>query len=177
MKRPALCVLVVAVLAAAAVSVPVAGGATADVRLTCKSRALDLYFWPHGRPRPNVLKLPAYRSPNLEVYNFGSVATKNFFLFVSATSYNYAGTCDLAINPLATHWGGGRKTTIATAQRVRCRFPWIAQVKVSPRESRGSSGFRLLHGATAAELLRARIGAKASSVTFDARYCRATKLG
>ena len=135
MKRPASTSLRLGSSRAAAVSVPVAGGASADVRLTCKSRALDVYFWPHGRPHPNTLELPAYRAPNLEVYAGGSVATKSFFLFVSATSYNYAGTCDLAINPLATRWGGGGKTTIATAGRVRCRFPWIAQVKDSaPRE-------------------------------------------
>src|SRR5262245_56720567 len=124
-------VLVAGLLAVAAVAaltrLPAAGGQIADVRMTCKSRAIDVYFWPHGHPNVKAYKFPKLPAPHLEVYRGGTPASKRFVVFLSATSYNYANTCKLATNPLPTRWGGGPKATIKVTRRVRCTFPVIAQ--------------------------------------------------
>ena len=59
------------------------------------------------------------------MYRRGSVATRAFFFFLSARSFNYANTCELATNPLPTRWNGGPRTTVTATRRVRCTFPAI----------------------------------------------------
>lgn len=151
-----------------------ARGQTEDVRVTCKTRGIDVYFWPHGHPAVKVYKFPKLAPPHLEVYRRGSFASRSFFIFVSAASYNYANTCDLATNPLPTRWGGGPQLTITTTRRVRCSFPSVVQLKIVPHGTSG--GLRVLRGKSANELLRARIRSKGSTLTYDKRYCTATPV-
>lgn len=165
--------LVLGLAAAVAVWVPLAGG-SGGVRVTCKTRALDVYFWPHGHGYVKAYRFPANKAPNLTVYRRGSVASRAFFVFVSARGFNYANTCDLATNPLATRWSGGPKKTITATRRVRCTFPAIVQLKAIPGS--GGAGFRVLRGATRNELLRGRIAKKGSSLVFDRRYCTASRV-
>lgn len=173
MKRLLLAGALLATAALAAWST-VARGQTEDVRVTCKSRGIDVYFWPHGHPNVKAYKFPKYGPPHLEVYRRGSFASKSFFIFVSATNYNYANSCELATNPLPTRWGGGPKATIKVTRRVRCFFPTIAQLKIVPLGTSG--GLRVLRGASANELLQARIKARGSTLTYDKRYCRTTPV-
>src|SRR5580765_4275782 len=121
-----------------------ARGQTEDVRVTCNSRGIDVYFWPHGHPFVKAYKFLKFGPPHLEVYRRGSVQTKSFFLFVSATNYNYANTCELATNPLPTRWGGGPKATISATRRVRCSFPSVVQLKIVPHGTTG--GLRVVRG-------------------------------
>src|SRR3954464_7582004 len=81
--------LVAAVVGAALVTFllpSLAGGSTADVRVNCKASAIDVYFWPHGHPAVPAYKFPASPPPHLEVYRRGSPASKNLFVFVSASN-------------------------------------------------------------------------------------------
>lgn len=163
--------LALGLAAAVVVWAPVAGGRSGGVRVTCKTRAIDVYFWPHGHPYVKAYKFPANKAPSLTVYRRGSVAGRSFFVFLSARSFNYANTCDLATNPLSTTPNGGPRTTITATRRVRCTFPVTVQIKLLP-----PGGFRVLRGATRFELMRGRIGAKGSSLAFDSRYCSASRV-
>ena len=102
MKRRAGLALVLGLAAAVAASTPIAGGQSGNVRVTCKTRAIDVYFWPHGHPYVKPYKFPAQKAPSLTVYRRGSFASRAFFFFLSARGFNYANTCDLATNPLPT---------------------------------------------------------------------------
>jgi hypothetical protein len=170
-KRIAGLVLVLCLAAAVAAWTAIAGGRSGGVRVACKTRALDVYFWPHGHPYVKAYKFPANKAPNLTVYRLGSVASRAFFVFLSARSFNYANTCELATNPLPTRSNGGPRKTVTATRRVRCTFPAVVQIKVIP-----PGGFRVLRGASRFELMRGRIAAKGSSLAFDRRYCRATPV-
>jgi hypothetical protein len=176
MKRLALAASVLAI-AAVAVWSPVAGSQISDVRVNCKGRAIDVYFWPHGHPAVKAYKFPAYPTPHLEVYNGNSFASKSFFVFVSAVSYNYANTCSLATNPLGTKWGGGPQKTVTATRRVQCKFPSLVQLKIIPGPT-ARTGYRFVvaRGGSAKELLSSKIKAKGSSLTYDSRYCTASKV-
>lgn len=173
-KRRAALALVLGLAVAVATWVPIAGGRSGGVRVTCKTRAIDVYFWPHGHPYVKAYRFPANKAPNLTVYRRGSVASRAFFVFLSAHGFNYANTCDLATNPLPTRPNGGPRKSVTATRRVRCTFPATVQIKVIPQG--GSSGFRVLRGASRFELMRGRIAAKGSSLAFDSRYCRATRV-
>jgi hypothetical protein len=164
-----------AALAALAVHAPVAGSTSGSVRVTCKTRAVDVYFWPHGH-RVKKLGLAPRKAPHLQVYARGSLASKSFLIFLSAGSYNYANTCDLTPNPAPTSWGGGPKKTIVATRRVRCRFPSGVQIKLLPQGGRSGSGLRILRGGSGKELLRAQIKARRSTLAFDSRYCKAARV-
>ena len=171
-RRAGLAFVLVFGLAAALVAwTPIAGGRSGGVRVTCKTRAIDVYFWPHGHPYVKAYRFPANKAPNLTVYRRGSVASRAFFVFLSARGFNYANTCDLATNPLPTSWNGGPRKSVTATRRVRCAFPAIVQIKAIP-----PGGFRVLRGASRYELMRGRIAAKGSSLTFDRRYCKATPV-
>jgi hypothetical protein len=164
--------LVLGLAAAFAAWTTAADSRPGNVRVNCKTRAIDIYFWPHGHGYVKAYRFPARKAPSLTVYRRGSVATRDFLFFVSARAFNYTNTCDLATNPLATSWKGGRKVTVTATRRVRCMFPSAVQLKAIPQG--GSAGFRVLRGASASELVRGRIAPRGSSLTFDARYCKAT---
>jgi hypothetical protein len=168
--------LVLGLAAALAAWTPIADGRSGNVRVTCKTRVIDVYFWPHGHAYVKAYKFPARKAPSLTVYRRGSVATRAFFFFLSARGFNYANSCELATNPLPTSWNGGPRTTITATRRVRCAFPAIAQIKAIPQGGSAGSGFRVLRGASRNELMRGRIAARGSSLTFDARYCKATAV-
>ena len=176
MKHPALLPLVLGLAAAVAAWTPIAAGGSGSVRVTCKTRAIDVYFWPHGHPYVKTYRFPASKAPSLTVYRRGSVAGRSFLFFLSARSFNYANTCDLATNPLPTRWNGGSKASVTATRRVRCSFPAIAQIKALPQGGSAGAGFRVLRGASRDELMRGRIAPKGSSLTFDARYCKATPV-
>lgn len=177
MKRRAALALVLGLAAAAvAASTPIALAGSGNVRVTCKTRAIDVYFWPHGHPYVKAYRFPAYRVPSLTVYERGSVKTRAFYFFLSPRGFNYANTCDLATNPLPTSWKGGRSTTVTATRRVRCTFPAVVQIKAMPKGGSDGAGFRVLRGASSTELMRGRIAAKGSSLTFDTRYCKATPV-
>ena len=176
MKRRAGLALVLGLAAAVAAWTPIAGGRSGNVRVTCKTRAIDVYFWPHGHRYVKAYKFPAHKAPSLTVYRRGSVATRAFFFFLSARGFNYANTCELATNPLPTSWNGGPRTTVTATRRVRCTFPAIVQIKAIPQGGSAGAGFRVLRGASRDELMRGRIAAKGSTLTFDSRYCRATPV-
>lgn len=172
-RRAALAVVLGLGLAAAVAAwVPVAVGGSGNVRVTCKVRSVDVYFWPHGHRYVKAYRFPAQKAPSVTVYRRGSVASRSFLFFLSTHGFNYANTCDLATSPLPTRWSGGPKTTVTGTRRVRCVFPAIVQIKGIP--AGGSSGFRVLRGGSPDELMRGRIAARGSSLTFDRRYCRAT---
>jgi hypothetical protein len=171
MKRAAGLALLLAVVAAIAAWVPVAGGAAGSVRVSCGARAIDIYFWPHGHGYVSAYRFPARRAPNITVFQRGSVATKSFLTFLSASSFNYANTCDLATDPRATRWGGGPQKTVTASRRVRCGFPWLAQIKAV-----SGGGFRVLRGSSEKELVRGRIARKGSTLVFDSRYCKASAV-
>jgi hypothetical protein len=173
-KRCAGLAVVLGLVAVVAAWTSIADGGSANIRVTCKTRALDIYFWPQGHPYVKAYKFPARKAPNLTVYRRGSVASRAFLFFLSARQFNYANTCNLATNPLPTSWQGGRRTTITATRRVRCSFPAIAQIKAIPQG--GSAGFRVLRGASTSELVRGRIATRSSSLTFDTRYCKATPV-
>lgn len=164
-----------AALVAVAAHPSTGGGATGSVRVACKSRALDVYFWPHGH---GVKKygFAARRAPHLQIYKRGSAASRSFLIFLLGGSYNYASSCDVTPNPAPTAWGGGPKTTIVATRRVRCAFPWAVQIKLLPQGGPSGSALRILRGGSAKELLRARIKAKGSSLAFDSRYCKAAHV-
>ena len=147
-----------------------AGGSTSDVRVTCKTGAIDVYFWPHGHPVVPAYKFTKFPPPHLEVYRAGSPATKNFFVFLSATSFNYANTCDLATDPKPTTWGGGPKKTVSATRRVRCKFPTAVELRFI------LGRLAVVRGKTEKELLTATLKAKGSSLTYDSRYCSATRV-
>ena len=168
--------LVLVVTAVVAASTQIASGGSGNVRVTCKTRAIDVYFWPHGHPYVKAYKFPAYKAPSLTVYRRGSVATRAFFFFLSTRAFNYANTCNLATNPLSTTWKGSRRTTVKSTRRVRCTFPAVVQIKAIPTGGSVGAGFRVLRGASRDELMRGRIAAKNSSLTFDNRYCKATPV-
>jgi hypothetical protein len=170
-KRIAGLALVLCLVSAVAAWTAIAGGRSGGVRVTCKTRAIDVYFWPHGHGYVKAYKFPASKAPNLTVYRRGSVATRAFLVFLSARSFNYANTCELATNPLPTRPNGGPRKTITATQRVRCTFPTVVQIKLLP-----PGGFRVLRGASPFELMRGRIAAKRSSLAFDRRYCRAAPV-
>jgi hypothetical protein len=153
---------------------PSAGARTENVRVDCKTRSIDVYFWPHGHGYVKAYRFPKRTAPSLTVYRGGSVAGKDFLVFVAAHAFNYANSCDLATSPLPTRWGGGPRTTVAETRRVRCTFPAVAQIAILPQRTAG--GFRVLRGGAATELMRGRIAAKGSSLTFDARYCSASRV-
>ena len=176
MKRRAGLALFLGLAVAVAAWTPIAGGRPGNIRVTCKTRALDVYFWPHGHRYVKAYKFPAYKAPSLTVYRRGSVATRAFFFFLSVRAFNYANTCELATNPLPTSWKGGAKTTITSTRRVRCTFPAVVQIKATPQGGSAGSGFRVLRGASGNELMRGRIAARGSSLTFDGRYCKATRV-
>ncbi len=176
MKRCAVLVVCLGLAAAVAAWAPIAGGRPGNIRVTCKTRALDVYFWPHGHRYVKAYKFPAYKAPSLTVYRRGSVASRSFFFFLSARAFNYANTCELATNPAPTSWTAGAKTTITATRRVRCAFPAVVQIKAIPQGGSAGSGFRVLRGASGSELMRGRIAAKGSSLTFDGRYCKATRV-
>jgi hypothetical protein len=175
-NRCAALALVLVAAAAVAAWTPIAVGGPGNVRVTCSTRAIDVYFWPHGHSYVKAYKFPASKAPSLTVYGRGSVASRAFLFFVSARGFNYANTCDLATNPLPTSWSGGPRTTITATRRVRCAFPATVQLKAMPQGGVSGSGFRVLRGASANELVRGRIAATGSSLTFDRRYCRATPV-
>ena len=132
-RRAALVLALVLGLAAAVAAVtPPADGRSGNVRVSCNTRAIDVYFWPHGHPYIKAWKFPAQKAPSLTVYRRGSVKSGAFFFFVSARQFNYANSCDLATNPLPTSWKGGPKTTVTATRRVRCSFPAIVQLKAIP---------------------------------------------
>jgi hypothetical protein len=168
--------LVLGLAAAVAAWTPLADGGSGNVRVSCNTRAIDVYFWPHGHPSIRAWKLPAQKAPSLTVYKRGSVKSGAFFFFVSARQFNYANSCDLATNPLPTSWKGGRKTRVTATRRVRCSFPAIVQLKAIQKGGTAGAGFRVLRGASANELMSGRIAAKGSSLTFDGRYCNATPV-
>jgi hypothetical protein len=174
--RRAVLALVVGLAAALAAWAPVAGGRSGKVRVICKTRSIDVYFWPHGHPYVKAYRFAAQKAPSLSVYRRGSVASRSFFVFLSARAFNYANTCDLAPNPLPTRWAGGRRTTVTATRRVRCTFPVVVQIEVLPHSAATGSDLRVLRGASSAELMRGRIAAKGSSLTFDARYCAASRV-
>ena len=176
MQRVAGFALVLCLAAAAAAWSPVADGRSGNVRVDCKTRAIDVYFWPHGHAYVKAYRFPARRAPSLTVYRRGRVETSASLFFVSAGGFNYTNTCDLATNPLPTSWNGGPKTTVTTARRVRCAFPVVVQLMALPGGGPAGSGFRVLRGSSADELVRGRIGARSSSLTFDSRYCKATPV-
>jgi hypothetical protein len=165
-----------AVLGAAVLAIlpSLAGGSTADVRVTCSAKAIDVYFWPHGHPAVPAYKFEKYPSPHLEVYKRGTPASKNLFVFVSASSFNYANTCDLATDPRPTAWGGGPKKTVGATRRVRCAFPATAQLKIIPGIKVGK--LAVLRGKSLSEVLTATIKARGSTLTYDSRYCTAARV-
>ncbi len=176
MKRPAGFALALGLAAAVAAWTPVADGGSGNIRVTCGTRAIDVYFWPHGHRYVKAYKFPARSAPSLTVYRRGSVATRAFLFVLSARAFNYANSCDLATNPLPTSWTGGRRTTITATRRVRCSFPAIVQIKAMPQGGSAGAGFRVLRGASRDELMRGRIAARGSTLTFDTRYCTATPV-
>ena len=135
-----------------------------------------MYFWPRGHPYVKAYGFPASKAPSLTVYRRGSVATGAFFFFLSARAFNYANTCELATNPLPTSWKGGPQRTITATRRVRCAFPTVVQIKAIPQGGSAGAAFRVLRGGSSTELIRARIAATRSSLTFDRRYCKATPV-
>jgi hypothetical protein len=167
-------VLVLGLAAALAAWTPIAGGRSGNVRVTCKTRSVDVYFWPHGHPYVKAYRFAAQKGPSLSVYRRGSVASRSFLVFVSGHGFNYANTCDLATNPLSTRWNGGPRTTVTATRRVRCTFPAIVQLKILPQG--GASGFRVLRGASRDELMQGRVAAKGSRLTFASRYCTAARV-
>lgn len=168
--------LLLGLAATVAAWTPLADGGSGNVRVSCNTRAIDVYFWPHGHPYVKAWRFPAQKAPSLTVYRRGSVASGAFFFFVSAREFNYANSCDLATNPLPTSWKGGRKTRVTATRRVRCSFPAIVQLKAIQKGGTAGAGFRVLRGASANELMSGRIAAKGSSLTFDGRYCNATPV-
>ena len=60
MKRRAGLALVVGLAAAVAAWTPMADGRSGNIRVTCKTRAIDVYFWPHGHPYVDAFKFPAH---------------------------------------------------------------------------------------------------------------------
>ena len=162
-------------LVALAVRPAAADSRSGSVRVACKTRAVDVYFWPRGH-RVRKYGFPANRAPHLQVYRRASVKSKSFLVFLSSGSYNYANSCDLTPNPAATRWGGGRMKTIAVTRRVRCSLASALQIKLLPQGGRSGSGLRVLRGATAREILRARVKPKGSTLSFDSRYCRAARV-
>jgi hypothetical protein len=175
-KRCAGLALVLGLSAAVAASTPTAGGQSGNVRVTCKTRSIDVYFWPHGHPYVKAYKFRAQKAPNLTVYRRGSVASRAFFFFLSARSFNYTNICELATNPLPTSWMGRPRKSITTTRRVRCTFPAIVQIKAIPRGGSAGAGFRVLRGSSSDELMRGTIAAKGSTLTFDPRYCSASAV-
>src|SRR3954462_10193165 len=135
---------------------PDADGRSGNVRVDCKTRAIDMYFWPHGHPYVKAYGFPARRGASLTVYRRGTVATSAFVFFLSASAFNYTNTCDLATNPLPTSWNGGPTGTVTAPRRVRCTFRVPVQLKAIPQGGPAGSGFRVLAGASRHELVRAR---------------------
>ena len=176
MRRHAALLIVLCLTAALAAWAPTAGSRSGNVRVACKTRSIDVYFWPHGHRYVKAYRFPTQKAPSLTVYRRGTVASSAFLVFASTRGFNYANTCDLATNPLPTSWGGGPRTSITATRRVRCTFPATVQIKVLPQQSRGISGFRVLRGASPSEVMRGRIAPKRSSLVFDSRYCRATRV-
>ena len=177
MNRRTALVLALGLLAvAAALAAPVADGGLGNVRVTCDTRSIDVYFWPHGHSYVKAYRFPARKGPSLTVYRRGSAASRSFLFFLAPRAFNYANTCKLATNPLPTSWKGGGKTTITATRRVRCTFPVVVQLKALPQGGSAGAGFRVLRGASANELMRGRIAATGSSLTFDRRYCKATPI-
>jgi hypothetical protein len=173
-KRVAILLALAGSALLAALLPSLAGGSRSDVRVTCKASAIDVYFWPHGHPAVPAYKFTAYPPPHLEVYRRGSPASKNFFVFLSGTAFNYANTCDLATNPAATKWGGGPRKTVAATRRVRCGFGSVVQLKLIPLG--GTSKLAVVRGGGPKEVLTATIKRKGSTLTYDARYCRAAAV-
>jgi hypothetical protein len=157
-------------IAILAVLPSLAGGSTSDVRVTCKTGSIDVYFWPHGHPKVPAYKFSKDPAPHLEVYRRGTPASRNLFIVVSAAKFSYANTCDLATDPRPTAWGGGPRATVSAARRVRCRFPSVVQVKFGPGR------LAVVRGSTAREILTASIKAKGSTLTYDSRYCNASRV-
>lgn len=164
-----------AALVALAAHATAAGSQTGSVRVACKTRAIDVYFWPRGH-RTKKFGFPARKAPHLQIYKRGSVASKSFLIFLSSGSYNYANSCVDTPNPAPTAWGGGPKKTIVATRRVRCTFPSVVQIKILPHGGPSGSGLRVLRGGSATEVLRARIKAKGSTLAFDSRYCKAARV-
>jgi hypothetical protein len=162
-------------LVALAFHPPAADSGSGSVRVACKTRAVDVYFWPRGH-RVKKYGFRANRAPHLQVYRRGSVASKSFLIFLSSGSYNYANSCDLTPNPAATKWGGGPLKTIAATRRVRCLLGSALQLKLLPQGGRSGSGLRILRGSSAQEILRARIKPTGSTLGFDSRYCKAARV-
>jgi len=169
-------VLLLGLTAAVATCAPSADGRAGNVRVDCKTRAVDVYFWPHGHGYVAAYKFPARKGPSVTVYRHAKVATSAFVFFLSSTAFNYTNTCDLATNPLGTSWGGGPKVTITATRRVRCVFPARVQLKALPQGGTAGSGFRVLAGGSTRELVRGHIAARGSSLTFDKRYCTAAPV-
>ena len=164
-----------AALVALATHPSAADSRSGSVRVTCKTRAVDVYFWPRGH-RAKKYGFPAKTAPHLQVYRRGSVAGKSFLVFVASATYNYANSCDLAPSPAGTTWGGGPMKTIVATRRVRCSLGSALQIKILPQGGRTGSGLRILRGSSAKEVLRARIKPKGSSLSFDSRYCKAARV-
>ena len=164
-----------AALVALAMYPAAAESRSGSVRVTCKTRAVDVYFWPRGH-RVKKYGLPANKAPHLQVYRRGRVASKSFLVFLSSGSYNYANSCDLTPSPAATRWGGGPMKTIAATRRVRCSLGSALQIKILPQGGRNGSGLRILRGSSAKEILRTRIKPKGSTLAFDSRYCKAARI-
>jgi hypothetical protein len=173
-KRVALAAAVVGAALVTVLLPSLAGGSTSDVRVNCKASAIDVYFWPHGHPVVPAYKFASYPPAHLEVYRRGSPASKNFFVFLSGTAFNYANTCDLATSPAATTWGGGPKKTVAATRRVRCGFGAVVQLKLIPLG--GTSRLAVVRGSSTKEVLTATIKKKGSTLTYDSRYCRAAAV-
>jgi hypothetical protein len=169
-------ILVAAALLLIAGSVAMAAPRTAGNQSACEdTKAVDIYFWPHGHQAVPGFSSSAYTVPHVEVYRAKSVSNQNLIGFADTKNGSLSSGCRV-VDEIPARWGGGKRRIVKVKARVRCTFKQSIELKATQLPS--GLGWRLsvMPGHTGRIFVDLSLNPNASQLTYAKRQCKRLKL-
>lgn len=152
-----------------AASLAVAGQSASAARIACGTKAIDVYFWPHGHPAMPAYGFPAFKPAHEEIYKRGVPSRSKFLAFISANEQIVAKGCKKIGGHITPRWGGGPIADVKTTRRIRCSFPSTVELRTTVVPD--GQTLVVLLGRTAKSVVHTEFTARSSLAYYDKRYC------
>jgi hypothetical protein len=139
------------------------------VEVNCHQITLAFVFWPKGHGAIRSVRLPALKTPHVQIFKAGDQyrARADLGLVTARRFMSFSNTCD-RISGAPPSGRVAHAKTVRAQVALSCGIP-LKVVKLSVRRSLG--GLLLDVGNKGAHVVSARVLTKGSTLTYDSRLC------